>query len=201
MSAKATIPRLLLFGLGLGLILSSGCETVQRYSLTYHLWDTEDFRKFSEPAPNPKVALFETANQSDILVQYDALSEKHSKVKRRAYYLSINQARIEAGQKPLFEEQPLTERLNPIRVFETLPPQTLPEALPYALVSSQGRAFTLYPARNEAHAYDLPVYPETSGTAWRVALTPFAVAGDTIMVGGVAAVVGFVLWVQSGAPH
>ena len=49
-------------------------------------------------------------------------------------------------------------------------------------------------------AFDLPVYVETSGTPIRVALTPFAVAGDTVMVGAVAAVVGFLLWAQIGAP-
>jgi len=48
--------------------------------------------------------------------------------------------------------------------------------------------------------FDLPVYVETSGTPIRIVLTPFAVAGDTVMVGVVAAFVGFVLWVQCGAP-
>jgi hypothetical protein len=49
-------------------------------------------------------------------------------------------------------------------------------------------------------AFDLPVYVETSGTPTRVVFTPFAVAGDTVMVGAVAAVVGFLLWAQIGAP-
>jgi hypothetical protein len=49
-------------------------------------------------------------------------------------------------------------------------------------------------------AFDLPVYAETSGTATRIVLTPFAVAGDTVMVGAVAAVVGFLMWAQIGAP-
>ncbi len=48
--------------------------------------------------------------------------------------------------------------------------------------------------------FDLPVYPETSGTLTRVVLTPLAVAGDTVMVGAVAAVVGCVLWLEGGAP-
>ena len=48
--------------------------------------------------------------------------------------------------------------------------------------------------------FDLPVYIETSGTPIRIVLTPFAVAGDTVMVGAVAAVVGFLMWAQIGAP-
>ncbi len=192
---------LLLVGLGLLAILLSGCETVHRYSFTYRLWDTDDFRKFSEPAPNPNLALFENGNHDEILVQYDALSEKHSTVKRRSYYLATNQERIDAGKAPEFEERVVNEQFNPIRVFELTPVEGLPETLPCAVVSSQGRAFTLHRSPNETHTYDLPVYPETSGTALRIALTPFAVVGDTVMVGGVAAVVGFLLWVQGGAPH
>jgi len=53
----------------------------------------------------------------------------------------------------------------------------------------------------EAEAtFNPPVYTETSGTPTRIVLTPFAVAGDTVMVGAVAAVVGFLLWAQIGAP-
>ncbi len=44
------------------------------------------------------------------------------------------------------------------------------------------------------------MYLEGSDTWIRVLETPFAVAGDTVMVGGVAAVASFLLWVQGGAP-
>jgi hypothetical protein len=46
----------------------------------------------------------------------------------------------------------------------------------------------------------LPVYVEISGTPTRVVLTPFAMAGDTVMVGAAVAVVGFLSWAQIGAP-
>lgn len=68
------------------LMAAAGCETVQKYSLTAKLGDTENFRKWSEPAPGPNVALSETKDGQDILVQYDAFSEKHAVVKRQAYY-------------------------------------------------------------------------------------------------------------------
>ena len=70
----------------------------------------------------------------------------------------------------------------------------------YAVVTRNGRGFILYrPPESEA-VFDLPVYVETSGIPPRIVLTPFAVAGDTVMVGVVAAAVGFAAWVHIGAP-
>ena len=79
----------------------------------------------------------------------------------------------------------------------TNPPPGVPA---YAVVTKEGRGFTLYPPMEPESAFDLPVYAETSGTATRILLTPFAVVGDTVMVGAVATVVGFLLWAQIGAP-
>jgi hypothetical protein len=76
-------------------------------------------------------------------------------------------------------------------------------SMTYGVITQEGRGFTLYrPAESAAASdFDLPVYAETSGTATRVVLTPFAVAGDTAMVGVVAAFVGFLLWVQGGGAY
>ena len=81
------------------LLLLTGCKTVEKHSLTYRLWDNGDLRKWSEPAPNPNLAIFEATNSADLLVQYDAFSEKHSVIKRRAYYLRRNETRIAAGKE------------------------------------------------------------------------------------------------------
>lgn len=65
-----------LVGATVGLMfLATGCETVEHYSLTYKLWNNDDFRKHSEPAPNPNLMLFDTEDRGDVLVQYDALGE------------------------------------------------------------------------------------------------------------------------------
>ena len=183
------------------LLLVTGCETVEKYSLTYRVWDNDDWRKFSEPAPNPNLALFKGTNRADLLVQYDAFSEKHSTVKRRAYYLHPNQARIAAGKKPKWVRPSVADGMKPIAVLPTQgavtkPPPRLPA---YAVATKAGRRFTLYRPTESETSFDLPVYAETSGTATRIVLTPFAVAGDTVMVGAVAAVVGFYWWLQSGA--
>jgi hypothetical protein len=192
--------RLVLVGL---LLLLTGCETVEKYSLTYRLWDNEDLSKFSEPAPNPNLALFETSNPANVLVQYDALGEKHIEVTRRSYYLWPNQARVAEGKKPRWVKPAVTEGMKPIPVmaYQDAPTNLPPERTAYAVTSQEGRAFSLYRPPEPKETYDLPVYPETYGTAIRLAFTPFAIAGDTVMVCGVGAVVGFLLWVQSGAPH
>ena len=184
------------------LLLLTGCETVEKHSLTYCLWDNGDLRKWSEPAPNPNLAIFEATNGADLLVQYDALSEKHSVIKRRAYYLLQNEARIDAGKKPKLVSLAVPDGMKPIAV---LPTQVAVTNLPpgpaaYAVVTNVGRGFTLYRPPQPAATFDLPVYAETSGTPTRIVLTPFAVAGDTVMVGAVVAVVGLYIWAQGGAP-
>ncbi len=101
-----------------------------------------------------------------------------------------------------FRHLAVTDGMRPIAVLPaqgavTNPPPELPA---YAVLSNQGRGFTLYRPTDSKATFDLPVYAETSGTPTRIMLTPFAVAGDTVMVGVVAAVVGFFVWLESGAP-
>jgi len=201
MKAKSSVAMVPLLAAGL-LLLATGCQTVENYSLTYRVWDNDSWCKFSDPLPNPNLALFEATNNADVLVQYDAFSEKHSKVKRRAYYLRPNQARIDAGTKPELVKPSAADGMKPIPVLPTQGALTnQPPGLPaYAVVTKEGRGFTLYRPMESESTFDLPVYVETSGTPIRIVLTPFAVAGDTVMVGAVAAVVGFLLWAQIGAP-
>ena len=201
MNVKSSVAMSQLVAAGL-LLLLTGCKAVEKHSLTYRLWDNGDLRKWSEPAPNPNLAIFEATNGTDLLVQYDAFSEKHSVVKRRAYYLLRNEARIDARKKPKLVNLAVADGMKPIVVLPTqvavtnLPPGTAA----YAVVTKEERGFTLYRPPQPAATFDLPVYAEASGTPTRIALTPFAVAGDTVMVGMVAAVIGFYMWVQSGAP-
>ena len=183
------------------LVIFTGCETVEKYSLTYRLWDNSDLRKFSEPAPEPNLALFESTNRADVLVQYDALSESHSTVTRSSYFLRPNQRRIAAGKKPRWLAPAVTNGMQSIPVLSAPPATTNlpPERTIYAVTTREGRGFSLNGPDGAEQTFNLPVYVETSGTVTRLALTPFAVVGDTVMVGGVVAVVGFFLWVQSGA--
>jgi hypothetical protein len=144
--------------------------------------------------------LFETPNHTNLLVVYDAYSERRAVNKRQAYYLQSNQARIRAGKAPKFFPPLAAEDMRPLPVFEqsafvTNSPTGLTN---YAVLSESGREFTLQPQAEPLGAFHLPVYRERSGTAIRVALTPFAVAGDTVMVGLVASVVALVMACESG---
>jgi hypothetical protein len=182
------------------LFLVSGCETVQKYSLSYKLWNNSDLSKWSEPSPNPRLAIYESPDHTKLLVEYDAYSEKHSMIKRQAYDLQANQARISAGKVPKLVHLAAAAGMTSIPVIEaatiaTNPPTHLTN---YAIISESGRQFTLHPQAERLGAFQLPAYPESSGTVVRVALTPLAAVGDTVMVGAVASVVAFILACESG---
>ena len=184
------------------MLLFTGCETVEEYSLTYRLWDNGDLSKYNEPAPNPHLALLEPTNRADVLVQYDALGEKHTEITRRSYYLWPNQARIAAGKKPRWVKPTAKggTKAIPVISYEAASTNPPPEQMTYAVTTQEGRGFSLYRPTEPKETFDLPVYAETHGTAIRMVLTPFAVVGDTVMACGVIAVVGLYLWLQSGAP-
>jgi hypothetical protein len=188
--------------LGCFMLAVTGCETVHDYSLTYRLWDTDDFNRWSEPTRDPNLALFETKDHSDVLAQYDAYSEKRSAVIRQAYYLHSSEAQVAAGKKPVPLNPAMPEGATPILVLDpkVVGTNQPPHTPPYAITTRPGREFTLYESINSGLAFQLPVYAESSGTFPRVALTPFAVVGDTVMVGAVVSVVAVVLWAQGGGP-
>jgi hypothetical protein len=190
-------------GAAIGLVfLATGCETVERYSLTHKLWTNADLSKYSEPAPSPNLALFGEAGQSDVLVLYDASSERHTCVERRAYFLQPNSLRISEGRKPQFVDPAVANGMKSVPVLNGAPVTTNSAArfAGYAVQTSGGREFKLYLSGQPERAHELPVYIETFGTPARLVLTPFAVAGDTVMVGGVATVALFLAWLEVGAP-
>ena len=49
--------------------------------------------------------------------------------------------------------------------------------------------------------FRLPTYPAASGPALRVALTPLAVVGDTVLVASVVGIVFAYAWVSTGYVH
>src|SRR6266496_4195126 len=90
-----------------------GCETVRDYSVTYKVWNNEEWRHFAGPAPSPHLAIFETANGDDILVQYDEISDTNGRIRRRAYLLYPNLERIREGKRPDFVEPALADGVQP----------------------------------------------------------------------------------------
>jgi hypothetical protein len=197
---RAMNPRFIPFLGLLGLLLLTGCAAAE-HSMTHKLWDTGEFSRFSEPAAHPNLALFATADQRDVLVEYDAWSERHSRITRRAYFLGANTNRIARGEKPEFVAIMTASGMTEIPVFTRAVLSTNPPpADTMFAVTEDSRGFTLHCPTAPDATFDLPVYGESSGTAKRLALTPLAVAGDATVVAGAAAVIGFLMWVQAGAP-
>ena len=70
-----------LFQLSLLAVLSSvvtGC-------VTSALWEEGRFARFHEPAAPPNLRLFESAQNQDILVQYDEWLDVNERLKTRTY--------------------------------------------------------------------------------------------------------------------
>ncbi len=179
-------------------VLSTGCETIEPYSLTRRLWDNSDLEKWSEPASSPKLALYEATEREDMLVRYEAYSEAHSCVKTQAYYLRESEPLIAAGKKPKFVQATSADRVKALPVLAA--PVNASAEPPYCVLAADGRGFDLYSSSNPPAQFDLPVYPENSGTTVRVLLTPFAVVGDTVMVCTGLVFVAALLWAEMGAP-
>ena len=169
-----------------------GCETVRDYSVTYKVWNNEEWRHFAGPAPDPHLALFETANANDILVQYDEMSDTSGRIRRRGYFLYPNLKRVQENKRPDFVKPALASGLKPIELQDSPLSTTDPHPMPgfYAVIARGGREFTLYRPGGTEGPYELPDYLKSNRTAARVLLTPLAVAADSVMVGLVASVVG-----------
>jgi len=169
--------------------LGGGCQTVEDHSLTYKLWDKGNI-SFCQPAPNLELALFKVPADNDILVEYNALSDQTVKVSRLAYFMAASEARIAQGKAPHFIKPGQFPTLQPI-------PQAV-SANEYVLVSTNGKSFTLFQPNRPPEHHDLPFYQDDHWSATRVALTPFAVTGDAVIVGACAGLMAVWVLCESG---
>jgi hypothetical protein len=172
----------------------TGCETVKECSLSYKLWSNNEMSSFAEPASDPRLALFANRRGEDVLVQYDETSERSDQVRRRAYFLEPNAERIAQHKKPRFADPQAAATMDPVPPGQTRAWMTnvAPGQIAPVTWTQDGRDFSLLRNGEVDGPYALPVYPESKGTLVRVTLTPFAAAGDTAMVGVVAAVIAFI---------
>ena len=186
---------------GILLPLMAGCETARKCSLTYKLWDNPDMRRFNEPAPEAHLQLSQSVQPNEVLVQYDEARENNDAVQRRAYFLFRNEPQIKAGRKPNFVNPCKTAGMKPVPlVYGDLLSTNVPAMDGnYASASTNGHRFTLHLEGRKLGPYELPVYERRSGQVQRTVLTPFAVAGDVVMVGVVAAFVSLIMLCGSGA--
>ena len=199
---KGVLKLKLIFQFAMGIVLLfglTGCSCIREYSLTGRLWENGEMTSFSEPAANPRLALFKATNRPDVLVQYDAFSEQHASVTRRSYYLFENHSRVTSRRQPKWAKPPFNPVMQPIPILQSHEPVTNQPAS-FAVTIRDGRDFFLHQPDKPVEEFSLPVYAETHGTTTRIILTPLAVTGDAVMVAAGMAVIGFFLWAESGAP-
>lgn len=189
------LPLLTVFALFL-----TGCESIEKYSLTSRLWRSGDFLKTNEPAKDPRVALFRSPDVKSVLVVYDAYSDRRDQVRRQAYFLSGDPDSGHGRHKPRMVDP--GEGVGMLAIAFKPAANGTPGAGEsrgiYATMAEGGHGFVLHGGGFPQKPYSLPVYIETSGRAVQVLLTPFAVAGDAVMAGGVVAFGGFIVMARTG---
>ena len=179
-------PRFIAIPLSLALVLS------QTACLTPKLWSNTRERSFREPAPNPRLALHQAPVGGDVLVSYDELAESQTALRRRAFFLQPNLVRLAAGKKPAFVKPEQAAAMAPV----PLAPGggALAPAPVHAVTEKHGHRFTLHEGAQTTGPVDLPVYQNYATEVGRVALTPFAVAGDAAIIGGLGILIGAYWW-------
>jgi hypothetical protein len=171
-------------------LLVAGCETARDCSLTYKLWD-KGSRPSCRPSMEPNLAVFTSTAQPDVLVAYNALDTRAGRILRRAYFLHTNEARIAMRQKPLYVEPSIATNMISASVIATT--NNVPQTgvfVRYPISTNSGSSFELYRNGQSEGTHDLPIYNEERHPAARVALTPVAILGDTLMVGVAVALAG-----------
>lgn len=182
------------------LLFFSGCATAEKFSLTHKVWDKAQ-RPTNRPAPDPKLALFASSTNHDVLAVYDALSEHRDRIERRAYFVHTNDARISARKKPRYADLSTLTNMSSVPVVApTNVTKSSGMFAAYPVRTDHGHGFELYRDSTPEGTHSLPVYFEAGGTPSRVALTPLAVIGDTLMLAAVIATFGAWVWLHSGPP-
>ena len=169
----------------------AGCAGLPDSTLTGKLWDRNPGPFDHVPALPPNAAFYQTADAKDTLVLYDEARGSGGRTSRRAYLLSANQHRIATGKQPHFVDPHLADNLPRI-LLETNAIGPSPNAYispRVVILTSDGRAFSLFANGQEFGPYHLPIYKKAGSDVERAALTPVAVAGDVIFVATVAAAV------------
>jgi hypothetical protein len=162
---------------------ATGCETGQQYSMTCRLWANDEFRNFHEPARCADMKLYQAPRGGDVLVVYNEANERNDSIRRRAYLLMANDAKVRAGRKPRFVNPKTAGDLAPIPVVAAMVPGSITNGPACAVAPVDGKAFTVFRGGWAQGPYELPVYAAHGSAAVRAFLTPIAVVGDTLVFG------------------
>ena len=163
----------------------AGCETAKEVTITGHMWEATG-SNHREPAQNANLKLYHTSDRKDVLVRYDEERESSGTVKSRAFLLMANQGRINAGRKPSFlsGREAAKVQADHVRIISENDVGEMNDEELAAIVSRQGRHFTLISKGREIGSYDLPTYL-TSSRAFveRALFLPATVIGDVAVYG------------------
>src|SRR6266446_2725658 len=88
-------------------MLLGGCATSK-------VWEAGQFARFHEPAIPSNLILFDSSQRGDVLVAYDEWRDGDEKIRRRAYWLERNSARLKAHRNPQFVRDRHDAALSPI---------------------------------------------------------------------------------------
>ena len=186
--------------LGLG---SAGCKTETSPFFTGRLWENRTFESFYEPAPGTNVEVYRSLRPDDYLVAYDESHETSDKIRRRAFYLNASVERINQGKKPSFVSPRKAAGLEAVPVIPeaAIQSELKTNGIVSISISADGQRLMVQEPDGEKVEFRLPTYPAASGPALRVALTPLAVVGDTVLVASIVGIVVTYAWVRTGCVH
>ena len=188
-----TATRRVIMGAGLVCLLPclTGCQSLRDCTVTGYLWDENTLNSHYQPSTNvSNIRLFQKAGGGDVLVQYDEEREKDGAIKRRAYFLNANQARVDAVKKPRFVKVESANGLEPIPLVWETSAASNTTAKVTATISADGRGFTLSRDGAEPYSYRLPTYPDGATKVKRVLLTPATVTADAAIWATIVGLIG-----------
>jgi hypothetical protein len=166
---------------------------------THALWTGANLDAYKEPTATPDLRLFDAKKENDLLVVYTEYSERNDTMRIRAYLLNQNEERIKQNKRPHFVSVKLMNSLPSVPVFHApVEPGTNFSQMLYAVISTNNQSFTLYSDNREIGSHDLPVYNDGRGRLDRIALTPFAMTADLVIVSGFLGCCFFYVLAESG---
>ncbi len=183
-----------------GLLTLLLCQAVLLSGCTGILWEKERFAHCHWAANPPGLRLYYSESARDVLAEYDEQSKGTAQIQRRAYWIQRNQKKVLADRRPEFVTVTNAPDLAvvPIAEVPTNPP-ALSHRGPYAVVATNGLSFALCQGEKAPKVYRLPVYYAGSGQRVKqVLLTPFAVATDATIVGGLIAIIAAHVVAETG---
>jgi hypothetical protein len=175
---RSSIRQMLLVLLVAQALFVSGCTSV--------LWQKETFACHYQPAHPVNLRLFYSKEHKEVLVEYDEARDTDKKIRTRFYWLGPNISRVNRELKPQFVSSKERVGLLEIAVAESSRTPARPSLMELrAVARREDEFFTLYTGNEQLEAYKYPTYVGGFRRVKQVLLTPFAIAIDATIIGGV----------------